>query len=913
MTTTRSNAFLNRARHEAERYGADPWVFVRELLQNARDAGAHSVCFEASSEAGSDRVCCRDDGSGMTFEHAQRYLFSLYASSKRGRSRTAGRFGIGFWAVLRFEPIEIVVRSRPLRGKAWQVRLDGRLETVQREQTSMRRGTEVVLTRPAGSHDLERCLVTAILRDAPFLRCRHRKERPLEVRVNGRLVRAEPRLPPPSMNFRRRGLRGIVGLGRQPRAEIFAHGLRVRDAATLDELLVEGRSTRPSLIGATQGLAPRVVIDSGDLEVLMARGDAREDRALRRLVAVGHRELSRLVRAELDRHARLSVIARLMARAREWWSVRGGAKAAMAIAVAAMMSYFSWSVVSPWLPDREPEATAATADPIFASSEPVPYRNVSDWYRGPDVESVASVGPTVDLRYRPPDRRHFFAAMWVTGLQETGRIEAAHFDVVGRYQGAPCRRDCLDIELAAEASAGLLTIPVATGHMVDPESVLFDGRELSLVAIATGQPAVRLDRARSGTLRYRSGPGNPEGEAGRGAWPRLPQEFADFSLALEGLSPSVRALEAADFVAQRIVYDASPETAARHRRAREEGIGLFDRAMTINAGDCDVQNAVVAALLDYSGVPSRMAVGWVGEDGQARSGLHAWAEYRGTDGMWRAVDASAGGAVTRAVAREGATGEGDSERRPFRLPVSLPLTVFATLVLAAVVVLLGGSRWRRSVRAGRAEDIVGLVRGAAIRPHAFEGIHPLFSRPLLALVSGRPISLSRASNLAGRGRLACGSRRSKLSRQAARGGGVVLDLESAESAAVAAAFAAVDLDEWQDLLERSRRDDLTAGVESRLEAAGEPCRIVIADRVGIDMTVLEGTVFGLGSKARWVVVDAGSQLWKSIRHWAEHRPARAALLLADVVVHQTGAPLVVRQRCLSELALGALREATEAL
>ena len=44
----------------------------------------------------------------------------------------------------------------------------------------------------------------------------------------------------------------------------------------------------------------------------MARGDAREDRSLRRLVAVGHRELSRLVRAELDRHAGLSGPARLV-------------------------------------------------------------------------------------------------------------------------------------------------------------------------------------------------------------------------------------------------------------------------------------------------------------------------------------------------------------------------------------------------------------------------------------------------------------------------------------------------------------------------------------------------------------------------------------------------------------------------
>ena len=192
----------------------------------------------------------------MTFDHAQRFLFSLYASSKRGSSRTAGRFGIGFWSLLRFEPHEIVVRSRPQRGDSWQIRLDGQLEVVKHEQITMRRGTEVVLERGLSTDDLEHFLTTSILRDAPWLRCRHRADRPLDVRVNGRLVRAEPSLPKPSMSFRRRGLRGVVGLGSESRAEIFAHGFRVRDAATLDELLVETRSKSPASPERPTGYRP---------------------------------------------------------------------------------------------------------------------------------------------------------------------------------------------------------------------------------------------------------------------------------------------------------------------------------------------------------------------------------------------------------------------------------------------------------------------------------------------------------------------------------------------------------------------------------------------------------------------------------------------------------------------------------
>jgi hypothetical protein len=911
VTSNSANAFLQRARFEAARYGDDPWVFVRELLQNARDAGAHHVWFETASADGCDRICCRDDGSGMTFDHAQRYLFSLYASSKRGRSRAAGRFGIGFWSVLRFGPIEIVVRSQPHRGEGWQVRLDGQLEVVKRERTATERGTEVVLVRQASTDKIEQCLMTSILRDAPFLRCRNRPERPLEVRVNGRLVRAEPVLPPPSLSFRRRGLRGVVGLGPEPRAEIFAHGLRVRDAATLDELLVEGRPRRPALAGVTEGLAPRVIIDSRDLEVLMARGDAREDRALRRLVAVGHRELSRLVRAELDRHARLSLPARLMARMREWWSVSRLAKATTAVVVATGLGFLAWKGLSPWLPARASEpAGAATALP-FEPPQSAPYRDLWSQYRGPDVDSLDSAGPTVDLSYRPPDDGHLFAAMWVTGLAVDGRIEAGHYDVSSSYEGAPCGDECLEIELGVDAPPGLLTLPVATGHLVDPGSVYFDDRRLPVIAVATGQPAVRLDRARAGRLRYRTGPGAPGRSTGVGVWPPLPPDIADFSRGLEGLSPSSRALETAEFVRQRIAYDTSLETVAKHQQAEKRSIGLFARAADIGAGDCDVQNSLVAAMLEYGGVPSRLAVGWIGLNGRASSGLHAWAEFRGADGRWRAVDASTDGAAIQPSKGVISSIAVDSERPQSRLPAWVTLAGLTTLLFAVVAVVLGGRRWRRSFRAGDADDIVGLLRGAAVRPRAFEEIHSLFTRRLLGLVSGRPISLARARELARLGRLACGSPRSRLARQAARGGGVVLDLDRAESAAVADALAAVNLDRWQELLGRAVGDDLTARVGSRLTAAGEPCSVAIADHVGLDVAVLDGAVFGLGTGTRWVVVDAGCRLRESIRQWAGRWPARAALLLADTVVHRTGAPPAVRQRCLSTLALEALLEAAE--
>jgi hypothetical protein len=522
---------------------------------------------------------------------------------------------------------------------------------------------------------------------------------------------------------------------------------------------------------------------------------------------------------------------------------------------------------------------------------------------------MGSAGPAIDLRYRPSDHGHFFAALWVTGMSVDGRLEAVAPDAVGSYQGEACFDDCLEIDLGVEAPAGLLALPVATGHVVDPRSVRFDGVQMAVLAADTGQPAVMLERPRSGRLRYRSAPAKMSAYTTQAAWPPLPQEVANFASSINELSLAARANAVSDYVAQHVAYDISSTTMERYRRSQNRSVGLFARALIVGAGDCDVQNALVTAILDRSGVPSRLAVGWIGAEGGARSRLHAWAEYLGADGRWRVVDASAVGRPTRPVA--GVNGEVETvpQSSRARLMEWLPAFVSFVAVLAALIAVITRRRWRRDFRAGGADDVVELVRGAAVRPGAFENIHSLSSRRLLQSLSGRSISLARARKLADSGRLACGSRHTTLAREAARRGGVVLDLDSATSAAAADALAAVNLDRWSELVDRTDDDELTMHVGRRLRVAGEPFRVAVADGVGPEMVILDGSAVNLGSDARWVVVDSSSPLWQSLRRMTERCPAKAAFLLADIVLHRIGAAPVVRQRCLSRLALEALLEA----
>ena len=103
----RGSDFKKRALHEGLRYGEDRMVFLRELAQNSRDAGARSIRVTTKLEGGELSLPFEDDGAGMGYDHARSYLFTLYASSKEDETTSAGRFGVGFWSVLLFKPSAI--------------------------------------------------------------------------------------------------------------------------------------------------------------------------------------------------------------------------------------------------------------------------------------------------------------------------------------------------------------------------------------------------------------------------------------------------------------------------------------------------------------------------------------------------------------------------------------------------------------------------------------------------------------------------------------------------------------------------------------------------------------------------------------------------------------------------------------
>jgi molecular chaperone HtpG len=102
---------------------ADPYAFLRELVQNGIDAGASrlEVRFELD-DGGQATLSVDDDGEGMSREIIEGPLLTLFNSAKDRDDTKIGRYGVGFVSVLAIEPDEVQVQTWR-DGTGWLLRL----------------------------------------------------------------------------------------------------------------------------------------------------------------------------------------------------------------------------------------------------------------------------------------------------------------------------------------------------------------------------------------------------------------------------------------------------------------------------------------------------------------------------------------------------------------------------------------------------------------------------------------------------------------------------------------------------------------------------------------------------------------------------------------------------------------------
>ena len=104
---------------------ADPYAYLRELVQNALDAGSPNIEVRVQRD-GRGRVTTAvvDAGTGMSRVTLEGPLLTLFASPKENDSEAIGKYGIGFVSVLACEPVHVEVCSR-VGDETWLLRLFG--------------------------------------------------------------------------------------------------------------------------------------------------------------------------------------------------------------------------------------------------------------------------------------------------------------------------------------------------------------------------------------------------------------------------------------------------------------------------------------------------------------------------------------------------------------------------------------------------------------------------------------------------------------------------------------------------------------------------------------------------------------------------------------------------------------------
>lgn len=976
--------FRARAQVEAERYGPDAWIFVRELLQNARDAGASAAEITVEEEDGQVRITFVDDGEGMGFEHARRYLFALYASSKERAGDQVGRFGVGFWSILRFEPERITIRSRPRAGgEAWELALGGDLATAVRRTPEMAPGTAVILERGGGDGAIARRVRDAAWQNARFLTRKGERGQPLWVRVNGEAQNAPFELAPPSSSFRRGSLRGVVGLGSAARVELFSRGLRVRSAAALDDFVsAGGRHSDRSRVHFAEipgRLAPQAILESDHLELLLSRADARENRSLRRLVGLAQRELARLVDRQLDAARPLPFWQRwalaLRLRLRASLFLRTALAAALGAGLAVVISLALWgdrlgerlwgageAGAGGGVASAPAEGGALrVAAPAVGPSRVGPYGDLAGLYRGPQVDTLeGGSDAATDLTYEPGDGRPHFTALIIERFDASGvPVTSMPRGALTPYVGPTCGGEgCLEVQVTIAAREGLVRIPVPTGHRLDPASLRLDELPRRVFASLHDEPLLVVERPVEGVLRYTTVPAAPPHRSWSPAGAEaLPDDLRRLARGLRRRPHGERVQRLVEEVGRRVRYSVEPEVAAAHREARRAGDNLFARTLAIGRGDCDVQNALLVALLQEAGVEARLAIGYVGFGGAVSPWLHAWAEHRRGDGPWEVADASAaqgpialevpptsgpaaqvgeeaaashggspplagdtGAAVepgSSSAASVAAGASGDATPPPDTVDPRRSLGVLGVLlgVVGVGVVAVGVQRRvRRQVVLEGSQDLSRLLQGVLQHPEAFRGMPAVFQRPLVPLARGAAVSLDDARELARAGRLFRTRARTPLASEAIAAATAVLDDAVADARVVADALGAIDLDAWDALLAGAVPSPLVAAVNAHLDAIGEPWHLLVVPGLGkrartLDMTLVRLRRHPLRGR-RVLVVDAADPWLRDAADALGRAPAAARFAALDALADHLDLAPEQRARLLARAARDALQEAT---
>ena len=730
-------------------YGPDPWLLIRELAQNSRDAGAACIHIRTGRDS-RDREFLEfeDDGHGMSLDTARKYLFRFYSSSKENRIGTAGRFGIGFWSLWRFHPRLLVIQSSHHR-KAWALEVDARFRVNMRPSPDLKKGTRIRMIRDAqfsDSGEFNHVVMVAARRYCSWLQRIRPHRGQLPVFVNGQRI-STPLKPPgtPVKSFHGRKYRGAAALGEHPEVRLFSGGLPVWKGTSLEELGNGNNRQRATGI-SSDGLYPVIWMEISDLRVDLSRRHALHDSRLAEYRHKGERALSGLLNHVLDsagargRINRIRDLAEAMAlrlRGRIWLQV---------ILILVFLIPVEIGILNSLGSGRVPDS-----DPIL---------NVNAFrYDGAEVALQHQLPRPPMLTYSPSGNHYFRLFAASKYHSEKGFIRSAR--KASPASAIETSSRILSVTLRTRGGATLALPHPALGE-IDPHSMRWNGVFPSR-QLRRGEGEYRLFLPPGGgELTYDCRvPGRNFTLSAREFihYTQIPPHLLSDSptgmeLSRVAQAPLIRKVDAVGRIVSATLI---PDSGAETSRLFSESLKTkwLDRVLEIGRGDCDVINGFAVLLLRKMQVPARLAVGWIAENGNLLPRLHAWAEYH--DGSWRIMDLSGG--TEPPAPREDSRAMPESSPPP-GVPLWNIFFTFSTLLFLGILTILAirvirsrnASRQAHTQR-GRDHLLSRMALGALLFPRQWGMKSRLWTSGLLPLLNGRRLSLYHALKRGHRGGL----------------------------------------------------------------------------------------------------------------------------------------------------------------
>jgi len=760
-----SNFYLNSISDSQKHYIDDSWVFLRELAQNSRDAGAFEIRIDPGGNgSGTEVIIFSDNGKGMTYKEARKYLFRLYSSSKLKEKASVGMYGIGFWTVMKYQPDTIIIESYSDEEDKWAVSLDKELNHKRVECKLEKFGTRVTLIREKHFSEYETfCseLEKGVIKFCRFIGRKNGRKKNLPVVFMGKVISEELRYDEGvTLKYGGRNFEGIVGLGKVPEVTFYIGGILAWEGYTLDEVsLLENEKEENDY--TKSGIAPVFLINGRNLKVNMSRKELIADNSLKSIIKSSEKSLKELVQMCSDHAYPRTKIKKMFSAVKNLYR---------------SISSSYWKIILITLILIIP-AEFYLLKKLF----PVGGSVVSF----PDVVSTAlykqysatvdmlGKGVIADVRYSPKNDillRMFTAPVYD---RKKGFIRNVEEKYINLRKSNFKSEDDYKVSIFIK-NGGDIFLPYPIGYIVNEESIKISSEE-----------SIRLRKSDSGEFVLNVQGLNKMLKYTCTLDERVDDSFLDskylkfpgyvrFSNDIEKvihelfyLSIDSKIEKAVKLTNILVKYDSSEGTAEYFKNFKKSEEWIV-KVLEIGAGDCDVINGVLCLILRKSGVRSRLVIGLVGEKGFVKPQIHSWVEY--FDKKWKNIDATinSNDSDVKKVLNTPSTFilEDKSDRSENKIKI-LPMilkVLFLLLILSVFPLVLffrekfikekekrGKLNPKNKIKARR--DIIEIGKSYLLDPKLWNYNFNIVEQEIITTVSGKNISMKRGLKLLKEGKL----------------------------------------------------------------------------------------------------------------------------------------------------------------